>query len=189
MLADPSALDRAKTPWQSVIWKRAPGMAVHIVTQFGFDGASMLKWIALLRAFGIEHPVRIGLAGPTNLATLLRYAQRCGVRASAQGLARQAGLVRQLFAMSAPDALLRVLAEARAALASEASGQRGPSISARAGHSPEPGSSARADLGDVAPHFFSFGGLARTARWAQAVAERRIAIEGGEGFRVEPPRQ
>src|SRR5438128_6914298 len=33
---------------------------------------------------------------------------------------------------------------ARAALASEASGQRGPSKSARAGHSPEPGSSARA---------------------------------------------
>jgi methylenetetrahydrofolate reductase (NADPH) len=133
------------------------GMAVHIVTQFGFDGASMLKWIARLRAFGIEHPVRFGLAGPTNLATLLRYAQRCGVRASAQGLARQAGLVRQLFAMSAPDALLRVLAE------------------------------ARADLGDVAPHFFSFGGLARTARWAQAVAERRITLEGG-GFRVEPPK-
>ena len=34
---------------------------------------------------------------------------------------------------------------ARAALASEASGQRGHLISARAGHSPEPGSSARAD--------------------------------------------
>ena len=34
---------------------------------------------------------------------------------------------------------------ARAALASEASGQRGHFTSARAGHSPEPGSSARAD--------------------------------------------
>lgn len=135
------------------------GMAVHIVTQFGFDAASILRWIGRLRDFGIEHPVRVGLAGPTNLATLLRYAQRCGVRASAQGLARQAGLLRQLFAMSAPDGLLRALAE------------------------------ARADLGDVAPHFFSFGGLARTARWAQAVAERRITLEGGGGFRVEPPRQ
>jgi len=56
-----------------------------------------------------------------------------------------------------PDALLRALAE------------------------------ARADLGDVAPHFFSFGGLARTARWAQAVAERRLTLEG-DGFRVEPPK-
>jgi methylenetetrahydrofolate reductase (NADPH) len=102
--------------------------------------------------------VRVGLAGPTSLATLLRYAKRCGVRASAQGLARQAGLLRQLFAMSTPDALVRTLAE------------------------------RRGELGEIAPHFFSFGGLALTARWAAAVAERRIAIEGCEGFRVEPPK-
>ena len=64
------------------------------------------------------------------------------------------------FALSAPDALVRKLTEARAE-----------------GH-----------LGEIAAHFFSFGGLARTGRWAQAVAESRIAIEAGEGFRVEPPR-
>jgi methylenetetrahydrofolate reductase (NADPH) len=136
------------------------GLAVHIVTQFCFDPQAIVSWISRLRGFGIEHPVRIGLAGPTSLAMLLRYAQRCGVRASAQGLARQTGLMRQLFAMSAPDALVRVLGTVRA------DGQ----------------------LGDVAPHFFSFGGLARTARWADAVAQRRIALDAGEGFRVEPPR-
>jgi methylenetetrahydrofolate reductase (NADPH) len=135
------------------------GMDVHIVTQFCFDPAAILEWIGRLRGFGIEHEVRIGLAGPTNLATLLRYAKRCGVRASAQGLARQTGLMRQLFAMSAPDVLVRALAQARA------DGQ----------------------LGEVAPHFFSFGGLAGTARWADAVAQRRIVLEPGEGFRVEPP--
>jgi hypothetical protein len=50
---------------------------------------------------------------------------------------------------------------------------------------------ARAErhLGEIALHFFSFGGLARTARWAEAVAQGRIALEGGEGFRVEPPRE
>jgi methylenetetrahydrofolate reductase (NADPH) len=137
------------------------GVAVHIVTQFCFDGAAIVKWLLRLRDFGVEHPVRVGLAGPTNFSTLLRYAKRCGVRASAQGLARQAGLVRQLFAMSAPDALVRVLAQAR----------------------------AERHLGEIAPHFFSFGGLARTARWAEAVAQGRIALEGGEGFRVEPPRE
>ena len=139
----------------------ATGMAVRIVSQFCFDAQAIVQWIAHLRDFGLEHPVRIGLAGPTNLATLLRYAKRCGVRASAQSLARQAGLLRQLFAMSAPDALVRALAQARAQL----------------------------HLGDVAPHFFSFGGLLRTARWAEAVAQRRIALEAGEGFRVEPPRE
>jgi methylenetetrahydrofolate reductase (NADPH) len=137
------------------------GTAVHVVTQFCFDAQAIVAWLVRLRDFGIEHPVRIGLAGPTNLATLLRYAQRCGVRASAQGLARQAGLVRQLFAMSAPDALVRALAQA----------------------------SAERHLGEIVPHFFSFGGLAPTARWAEAVAQGRIALEGGEGFRVEPPRQ
>jgi len=136
------------------------GMAVHIVTQFCFDAPTILKWIGRLRDFGVEHPVRVGLPGPTNLATLLRYARRCGVRASAQGLARQAGLVRQLFAMSTPDVLVRAIAEAR----------------------------AHKHLGEIAPHFFSFGGLAQAARWAAAVAEHRIALEPSAGFRVEPPR-
>ena len=136
------------------------GMAVHIVTQFCFDAPTVLKWIGRLRDFGVEHPVRVGLPGPTNLATLLRYARRCGVRASAQGLARQAGLVRQLFAMSTPDVLVRAIAEAR----------------------------AHKHLGEIAPHFFSFGGLAQAARWAAAVAEHRIALEPSAGFRVEPPR-
>lgn len=137
------------------------GLTPHIVTQFCFDAQAILQWIARLREFGLEHPVRIGLAGPTNLATLLRYAKRCGVRASALNLARQAGLVRQLFAMSAPDALVRALAQAR----------------------------AQRHLGEIAPHFFSFGGAARTARWAEAVAQRHIVLDGREGFRVEPPRE
>ena len=136
------------------------GMAVHIVTQFCFDAPTILKWIGRLRDFGVEHPVRVGLPGPTNLATLLRYARRCGVRASSQGLARQAGLVRQLFAMSTPDVPVRAIAEAR----------------------------AHKHLGEIAPHFFSFGGLAQAARWAAAVAEHRIALEPSAGFRVEPPR-
>jgi methylenetetrahydrofolate reductase (NADPH) len=135
------------------------GMAVHIVTQFCFDAQTILKWIGRLRDFGVEHPVRVGLPGPTNFATLLRYARRCGVRASAQGLARQAGLVRQLFAMSTPDLPMRTIAEAR----------------------------SHKHLGEIAPHFFSFGGLAQAARWGAAVAERRISLEPSAGFRVEPP--
>ena len=136
----------------------ATGIKVHVVTQFCFDPAAIVRWIVRLRGFGLELPVRVGVAGPSNVATLLRYAGRCGVLASAQGLTRQAGLVKHLFAISAPDALVRALAQAR----------------------------TRGDLGEVVPHFYSFGGLAKTARWAQAVAERRIALRSGEGFSVEP---
>jgi methylenetetrahydrofolate reductase (NADPH) len=151
------ALWRALT--DKIAAAEATGLAVEIVTQFCFDAGAILAYIARLRGFGFDHPVRIGLAGPTNLAALLRYAGRCGVRASAQGLAQRAGLLRQAFAMTVPDDLLRRLADAA------------------------PGSSG----GALSAHFYSFGGLAACARWAQAVAEGRIAMEGDTGFKVAPP--
>ena len=44
----------------------------------------------------------------------MRYASRCGVRASAQALAQRAGLMRQMFAMATPDDLVRTLADSGA---------------------------------------------------------------------------
>jgi methylenetetrahydrofolate reductase (NADH) len=133
----------------------ATGLAVHIVTQFAFSPAPILAWVARLRERGIEQPVRIGIAGPASVATLLRFAAICGVAASARALARNAGLAKQLFGASAPDAILRALAGAQ--------------------------------LGEVAPHFFTFGGLGATARWATAVAAGRFTLDRAGGFRVEPP--
>jgi methylenetetrahydrofolate reductase (NADPH) len=133
------------------------GLAVHVVTQFGFSAPAILSWIARLRDQGIDLPLRIGLAGPTTLSGLLRYARICGVSASAQGLMRRSGLAKQLFGMVTPDSLLRPLAEA---------------IAGRTG---------------VAPHIFSFGGLAAAARWAAAAAAGRITLDRADGFRVEPP--
>jgi methylenetetrahydrofolate reductase (NADH) len=147
-------LDRALT--DKIAAAEATGLRIHVVTQFCFDAAAIIGWIRRLRDFGFDVPVKIGLAGPTSLPTLMRYASRCGVSASAQGLARHAGLMRQLFGMSAPDAIVRALAV------------------------------ERGRLGDVRPHFFSFGGLVRTARWAAAVELGHIALEAGQGFRVEP---
>jgi methylenetetrahydrofolate reductase (NADPH) len=87
------------------------GLGVHIVTQWGFSPDSIVAWISRLRDMGIDHPVRIGLAGPVTLTGLARYARICGVSASMQGLARDAGLARQLFGMITPDHVLRPLAE------------------------------------------------------------------------------
>jgi methylenetetrahydrofolate reductase (NADPH) len=135
------------------------GLKVHIVTQFCFDARSVIDWIAQLRDLGIENPVRIGMAGPTNLATLIRYAQRCGVRASVVGLNRNAGLLKHLVGTSAPDGLIRPLALA----------------------------AADGRLGQVAAHFYSFGGVAATARWASAAQTGHIVLDRADGFRVEPP--
>ena len=132
------------------------GLAVNIVTQFCLDAAPIIAWVRRLRAHGIDHPVRIGLAGPTSLTTLMRYARRCGVRASTQGLARNAGLLKHLLGAAAPDSIVRALIEAN-----------------RDG-----------ELGDIAPHLFSFGGIGATARWAAGAAAGNIRLDR-DGFAVE----
>ncbi len=133
----------------------ATGLGVHIVTQFAFSPEPILGYVARLRERGIEQPIRIGIAGPASVATLMRYAAICGVAASARTLARNAGLAKHLLGANAPDAIIRALAGAQ--------------------------------LGDVAPHVFTFGGLGATARWAAAVAAGRFALDRVGGFRVEPP--
>ena len=147
-------LDRALR--DKIAAAEATGLAVEIVSQFCFDARAVLDFIARLRAFGLDHRLRIGLVGPTSLTSLMRYASRCGVRASAQGLARRAGLMRQMFAMATPDDLVRALADAAPA--------------------------------GVVPHFFSFGGVPATGRWARVVADGHVTLDAGGGFRVEPPR-
>jgi hypothetical protein len=79
------------------------------------------------------------------------------VGASAEALAGSAGLSGSAFAMVTPDAVLRRLAVA-------------PLLRG---------------LGDAAPHFYAFGGLAAAARWAAAVAAGRITLDH-HGFSVEP---
>lgn len=133
------------------------GLSVHIVTQFCFSAQTILAWIGRLRDRGVDLPVRVGLAGPTSLSGLLRFARICGVSASAQGLVRHTGLAKQLFGMLTPDSVLRPLAEAAAGRTS------------------------------VAPHIFPFGGLAIAARWAGAVAAGRFTLDHDDGFTVEPP--
>jgi methylenetetrahydrofolate reductase (NADH) len=136
----PDVLDRAMAA-KLVAADRA-GLRVYIVTQFCFEPEPILAWVRRLRASGIALPVKIGMAGPTSVAGLLRYATRCGVRASARGLTRHAGSLRGLVGQAAPDDLLTALAAAQ----------------------------ARGGLGDVSPHFFSFGGVVATASYARAAA-------------------
>ena len=116
-----------------------------------------------LRALGIENPVRIGMAGPADLSSLIRLARRCGVRATAQSLTRHAGLTKHLLAAGTPDRVIRPLAEAAS-----------------------PGTSL-GTLGRITAHFFAPGEAAATARWAAAAAAGRVAPEPCGGFTVLAP--
>lgn len=103
-------LKRALT--EKIAAGEAIGLTVEIVTQFCFDCRAILDFVARLRAFGFDQNVRVGLAGPTSLTSLMRYASRCGVRASAQALTQRTGLMRQMFTTAAPDDLIVALADA-----------------------------------------------------------------------------
>jgi methylenetetrahydrofolate reductase (NADPH) len=134
------------------------GHEVEIVTQFGSEPQSIIRWIEWLRKRGVNLPVRIGLAGPTTLMSWLSYARRCGVRASAEGLVRRSGLARHVFHTVAPDTIIRALAQA----------------------------SQDGRLGEISPHLFSFGGTASTARWAAGAMRGAITLDKEGGFHVEP---
>ena len=118
----------------------AQGLRVHIVSQFSFSPERILAWLKKLRACGIGKPVKIGMAGPTSVPALLRYAKRCGVAASLRGLA--SGVVSGLVGNVGPDPIIETV-------------------------------SAAGGLGDVAPHYFSFGGTLETARYACEAAAGR----------------
>ncbi|MBX6329037.1 MAG: methylenetetrahydrofolate reductase [Pseudolabrys sp.] len=90
----------------------AQGLRVHIVTQFSFSAQHILSWLRKLRAGGISHPVRIGLAGPTSLPQLIRFAKRCGVAASLRGLT--SGTATALIGNIGPDRIIEALAAAGA---------------------------------------------------------------------------
>ena len=118
------------------------GHTYDIITQFGFDAKPVLEWLAQLRDRGISAPVRVGVPGPATVKTLLRFAARCGVGASASVMAKYGVSITKLLNTAGPDALIGELA----------------------------GSIAPAKHGEVFLHFYPFGGLARTAQWARDFA-------------------
>ncbi len=118
----------------------AQGLRVHIISQFSFAPDRILGWLRQLRACGISKPVKIGMAGPSSVPALLRYARRCGVAASLRGLV--SGVASGLVGHVGPDRIIETL-------------------------------SAATDLGDVAVHYFCFGGTLETARYACEAAAGR----------------
>jgi len=116
------------------------GIAPYIVTQFCFDAAPIIRWLARLRATGITAPVRVGLAGPASIATLAKFAMHCGIGNSLLALVGGQTSIARLLVESGPDEVIRALAAA------------------------DP-----ADVDIAGLHLFTFGGLVRTGKWLRAL--------------------
>jgi methylenetetrahydrofolate reductase (NADPH) len=95
---------------QKIAAARAGGLRTFIVSQFSFSPERILAWLRQLRACGIAVPVKVGMAGPASLTSLLRYARRCGVSASLRGL--MSGVGGGLIHHAGPDDIIEALAAA-----------------------------------------------------------------------------
>ena len=149
--------------WDALKWKSAfaarSGLEVQIVTQFAFEAAPFLAYDRSLQREGIALPLHVGVPGVASLKALLAYAVSCGVGNSIDFLKRQAQHVTKLLLPSAPDKLLLDLAAYTLA---------------------EP-QTRIAKL-----HFFSLGGLQKTAVWVNAVKDGRFDLKHDlSGFSID----
>ena len=115
------------------------GLDVWMVSQFCFDAKPIIALARRMRAQGVTAPFRVGVAGPAERSTLVKYALMCGVGASLRALKERQDLARNVLTGETPEALLTEVAQAQ---------ERDPS------------------LGIKGVHFFTFGALAKSAEWA-----------------------
>jgi methylenetetrahydrofolate reductase (NADPH) len=125
---------------------QAAGLQVTLLTQFFFEAPPFLEWAAALRADGVSAKLVAGLSGPASIATLLRYAMRCGVGPSIRALGARPTSLTKLIGDHGPEQLMRTLAGV-----------------------PQP------DLYDGL-HLFTFGGFLRTCEWLQRIGDGEIDI-------------
>jgi methylenetetrahydrofolate reductase (NADPH) len=130
---------------QALIWKQAyaqrMGVEMAIVTQFFFDAGPVVHWAERLRALGVALPIHVGIAGPTKLQTLMKYAVSCGVGPSLKVLQKRAMDVSKLMLPYEPREVLSQLAAYQKMHANSPVAQI---------------------------HFFPLGGVKATADWANA---------------------
>ena len=133
----------------------ATGTDMWITTQFTFAAEHAIAWLEAMGERGCPLPVRIGLPGPARLRTLLAFAARCGVTASARMLTRRPSIVRLLQRWT-PDAAVRELAQYR---------------------------TAHPHGAFAGIHLFTFGGLPRTARWLRDLRSAATPVRTGRPTR------
>lgn len=133
------------------------GLDLYIETQFCFEADIVLDWERRVRAAGNRLPIRIGIPGPATIKTLFRFAQISGIGPSMRFISKQARNVAKLMTVQSPHLLIAGLAE---------------------------GMAADRDCLIRHFHYYPFGGFARTAAYAGAIADGRIDLLPKGGFDV-----
>ena len=117
---------------------REQQLGAYVVTQFCFSTTRITAFCADLALHVPQVPVYVGMAGPTDLPALMRFAQLCGVSASLRAMRNLGAGMVGLATHTDPQEQLLALAH----------------------HS-----ESRRSCNVVGIHLYSFGGAVRTATW------------------------
>ena len=129
------------------------GLSLYMETQFCFDADAVLSWERAIREAGNALPIRVGIPGPATIKTLFRFAQISGIGPSMRFIAKQARNVAKLMTVQSPHLLLAGLAN---------------------GMSNAPTGEDKCLIQHF--HYYPFGGFAKTAAYADAVAKGHITL-------------
>ncbi|MBX9458735.1 MAG: methylenetetrahydrofolate reductase [Rhizobium sp.] len=103
---------------QALMWKQdfasRTDAEVAIATQFAFDAKSVTDWVERIQAMGVTIPVHVGVAGPTKLQTLIKFAIACGVGPSLKVLQKRAIDLSKLLVPYEPTEVIAGLADHKA---------------------------------------------------------------------------
>jgi methylenetetrahydrofolate reductase (NADPH) len=113
-------------------------LGIEVITQFCFTPKRITEYCAVLSHQAPDVPVYVGLAGPTGMGKLIRYANYCGVSASVRALSEMGLKAVRRMRHTEPDEQLSVLAQYCA---------------------------LRDACNVIGIHVFSFGGFERSAQW------------------------
>lgn len=149
--------------WQALQHKQAfadrTGIALHVATQFGFDPQGVSDWAEQFGQHGVDLPVHAGIAGPTSVAKLLRFAIQCGVGASLQAASKNMKSFSNVARQGAtPEEIVPALVRLGA-------GEAGARI--------------------VQPHVFAFGGTIATAKWIRGVCEGAFEVQADGSIELD----
>jgi len=137
---------------KALAWKQAYADQCNtdmaVVTQFSFDAHAVVDWADMLLEEGIRMPVHVGIAGPTKLQTLIKFAIACGVGPSLKILQKRALDLTTLLTPYEPTEILQDLSYMLSA-------GRAKNI--------------------AGIHFFPLGGISSTAAWLRQPAAQKSA--------------
>lgn len=85
-----------------------------IVTQFTFAAKPVIAWAERIAAAGVKLPIHLGIAGPTKLQTLIKFAVACGVGPSLSVLQKRALDLSKLLVPYEPTEVLADIADYKA---------------------------------------------------------------------------